>query len=649
MKNKIIKIIMNLMISGTTFAADNLFPIAPTSPAQANWHLSVRGALEEHNQLRFERSETFEETVGSQKFAVDLPENLKQVLKTHTKSNEFSKKEVVQPLFKLINPNKVVTDVEKLEGGFVSGQIYRAKTRDMKSDQEKIFYIKYLRTKPILVSKGRTYGEEANLHYLAQASHLKSIQQHIDIILPIASYEYQVKDGRKVFMILPSAEGESLSKLTQSNNLTTINQAFAVLGSALGKVHLSYQFFSGPNGSKTPQTKQDFINVCVPSHGDLHGDNVFYNPSTERIAFIDVETMANSFDEKDQANSPLCYDMLYMILMSSKKFGDFMPKNNWAPFLNMFKSYVEVYPLEQRQGLYDYLIYCLQRVDKIEFIDIFKYFNFTKKFGKSEIKGANTLIANLMELRREHLKQINRGRDYSKEFKDAVETAHSPKNSPNRLRAVTAPSSPSPNGLSLIGQAKLPLPFTPQEGSMPLKVNPLSVTPKVINERNKDIPFSKEPYKGIPLPNKPKEVSNPAKVIPLSVPLKGVSERNKVVLQHVPSQDGEVSNKITRSPVISKITAEPPKVVPFLKTLQSVGATPKVGPLTVMPTAVAPNKVIPFPIAPKVGKERDKAIPLNNMSGLSTTPPRQDISDLRKRFESFSNPGSGKILSTKKN
>ncbi|AIK96147.1 hypothetical protein [Candidatus Odyssella acanthamoebae] len=589
---------MSLMtLSEITFAADDLFPIAPTSPAQAISHLSVRGALEEHNQIRFNRSEAFEEAVGRQKFAADLPENLKQILKTHTKSNEFSKTEVVQALFKLIDPNMEVKQVEKLEGGFVSGQIYRVQSRDVKSKQTKVFYIKYLRTKPILVSKGRTYGEEANLRYLAQASHLKYMRQHIDIILPTASYEYQVKDERKIFMILPSAEGESLSKLVQSNNLDAINQVFAALGSALGKVHLHYQFFPGVNGSKTPKIKQDFINVSVPSHGDLHGDNVFYNDSTQRIAFIDVETMANSFDEKDQANSPLCYDMLYMMLMSPKKFGEFMPKNNWVPFLNMFKSYVEVYPVEQRQGLYDYLIYCLQRVDKIEFVDIFKYFNFTKKFGRTEVKEAKILAQNLHSSKIEFVKQLNVGRDWKKECTETIENIYLNKEPSATSKASSPPSNrPSPN-------AKLS-PARSRAFTAPVSSSTNSSSPKV-------------PAK-LPLPVTPTVVGATHKVVPLPVKSKEVG----------------AINKLTLSPVVSKITVETHNVIPLPVKPKGVGAT---------------NKVTPLSVTPKVVSEMNKVVALNNTSLTSTTPQRQDIRDLRKRFESLPNPGGGKVLSTKKN
>ena len=616
MKNKIIKTIMALMLGGSTFAAEEGFPISSISTSPPTWHLSVRGALEEHNQLRFDRSEAFEQTVGKQKFAEDL----KQLLKIHTKGKEFSKVAVVQPLLKLINPNMIVSQVEKLEGGFVSGQLYRVKAINSKAEQNKVFYIKYLRTKPILVSKGRTYGEEANLHYLAHASHLKDIQQHIDIVLPLASYEYYVKkDERKVFMILPSAEGESFSRLIQNNNMNTINDAFVALGSALGKVHLSYQVFSGINGAKTPKTKQDFINVCVPSHGDLHGDNVFYNPMTKRITFIDVETMANSFDEKDQANSPLCYDMLYMLLMSSKKFGEFMPKNTWAPLLNMFKSYVGVYPMEQRQGLYEYLSYCLQRTAKIEFVDIFKHFTFNKSFGSIEVKGAETLAKQLLLLKIEHHKQLNIGRDRSKECKDIIEKTYRSKESPTnspiisaraaesspRLRAVTAPPSLSPSVPSPKAPAKFPLPVSTVVVVETNKVTLLPLHSKVGIEVNKGMPLNLSPKrrvapvpKGTSLPVAPKKVGvDVAKVTPLAVSLKG----------------------------------------------GGVVAAPKVMPSSVAPTGGNPiNKGTSLPVTLKEGGAINKVILPYNTSPISSPAQPSNIAALRKRFESLPNPGGGK-------
>ncbi|MBW8308444.1 MAG: hypothetical protein K0M45_02185 [Candidatus Paracaedibacteraceae bacterium] len=89
MKNKTIKIIMSLMLSGSAFAAEEIFPMASISTSPPTWHLSVRGALEEHNQIRSDRSEAFEEAVGKQKLAADLPKDLRNLLEIYLKVRNF--------------------------------------------------------------------------------------------------------------------------------------------------------------------------------------------------------------------------------------------------------------------------------------------------------------------------------------------------------------------------------------------------------------------------------------------------------------------------------------------------------------------------------------------------------------------------------
>lgn len=430
---KLFVIIINLICFNSLFAADN----TPLGDFYKR-HASVRDALRSYNQVRIERSQLFEDSVGEQKIADDLPERLFDIV-SRVPNGEFCERESVAELFREINPSLGVTGVTILKGGFVSGKIYRIMSVHNETAQQEVFYLKYLRSKPILVSKGRIYGEELNLQYLAQAEHVEAMQHHLDIMLPIASYEYRFDKNRKVFMVIPEAKGASLSNIVADQDLESVNQAFTALGCALGKVHTELNIFDERNNVRSPKTVNDFINVKVPSHGDLHGDNVFYDTTTQRLSLIDVETMANSFDENGQPTSPICYDMLYMLLMSSKKFGKFMPDNDWEPFEKMFQAYVEQYPMEQRKGLYSYLIYCLQHVEKIKFVDIFKSFNFKKGFSKGAIKGAKIVAKGLDELKYKHIRQLNAGRNFSDEFKMYTEQRYSPKG----LRSVSMSSKTS--------------------------------------------------------------------------------------------------------------------------------------------------------------------------------------------------------------
>jgi hypothetical protein len=354
---------------------------------------TVRDLLAIYNQHRVDLSKDFEESTWNE--TPQLPQKLITVLKEWSSNNEFSTVEATQPLFFQIKPENIVTDVNALEGGFVSGQIYRVTTYNTKTSNEQVFYIKYLRTKPILVSKGRVLGEQINLDSLSKSPTLETAQEQFDIMLPIATFQY----GKKVFMVIPSAKGESFTSLVKKDLGQTVNLAFSALGKALGNLHVKIRHFTGQG---SPKTLSDFINVTVVSHGDLHGDNVFYDKTTGQLSLIDVETMANSLDTNGTPNSPIFYDMFYMLLMSSKKFGDYMKDDNWTPFLSMFKAYISVYPEDERKGVYDYLIYCLKNTKNIKFTDLFEKFKIKKGFGSGRIEGAR-IIADALKQERDKL------------------------------------------------------------------------------------------------------------------------------------------------------------------------------------------------------------------------------------------------------
>ena len=387
---------MNKILVKATALVSLFFPAWSTENIESqklHRYDTVRDLLSIYNQHRIDLSKDFEKSSWNE--TPQLSQKLTGKLKERSDNNEFSTVEVTQPLFNEIKPENIVTDVEALEGGFVSGQIYRVTTYNTKTSNEQLFYIKYLRTKPILVSKGRVLGEQINLDNLSKSPILDIAQTQFDIMLPIATFQY----GKKIFMVIPSAKGESFTSLVKKDLGQTVDLAFSALGKALGNLHVKIRHFTGQD---TPQTLTDFINVTVISHGDLHGDNVFYDEKTGRLSLIDVETMANSLDANGTPNSPIFYDMFYMLLMSSKKFGSYMKDSDWAPFLSMFKAYISVYPENERKGVYDYLIYCLKNTKNIKFTDLFEKFKIKKGFGSGRIEGAR-IIADALEQERDRL------------------------------------------------------------------------------------------------------------------------------------------------------------------------------------------------------------------------------------------------------
>lgn len=386
---------------------------------------SVRDVLAAYNQHRIDRSKEFEKDTGT--VAQDLPQELQDCLGKKSKNKEFSTIESVNLLFQTVKPGCIVTQVDAMEGGFVSGQIYRVCAYNTKISKEETFFIKYLRTKPILVSKGRVQGEQVNLQALSQSPYLDTVQEQMDVMLPLATYKY----GKKVFMIIPSAKGNSFTKLVGDDLGLTVELAFTALGKALGQLHQKIRHFEDEG---SPTSSRDFINIKVPSHGDLHGDNVFYDRTLGRLSLIDVETMANSFDKAGVPNSPIFYDMFYMLVMSSKKFGDYMPTNAWAPFVAMFKSYVSVYPQTEREGIYDYLIYCLTHTKGIKFTDLFENFKLTKGFGSGRIQGAKIIAEKLKEGREQFLRGQNNGEVPQRAFVQKRKAKDSGKSSPEQVK-----------------------------------------------------------------------------------------------------------------------------------------------------------------------------------------------------------------------
>ncbi len=452
------KIILLITIIQCSWAAET------TDTPKLHRYESVRDVLAHYNQHRIDLSKIFEESGWNE--TPQLPQNIVAALKEKSENKEFSTVESAQLLFNEIKYGNIVTDVKTLEGGFVSGQIYRVTTYSTKLSKEQIFYIKYLRTKPILVSKGRVLGEQINLDNLAKSPFLEPTQEQFDIMLPIATFQY----GKKVFMVIPSAKGESFTSIVKNDLGQTVDLAFSALGKALGNLHLKTR---NVEGSNLPKTLQDFINVKVISHGDLHGDNVFFDNTTGRLSLIDVETMANSIDAHGTPNSPIFYDMFYMLLMSSKKFGDYMKTNKWSPFISMFRAYISVYPEDERKGIYDYLIYCLNHTKKIKFTDLFENFTINKGFGSGRIAGAHR-IATALEQDRDKLFAASS----SERRFVAKKTTRSTDHKPEHVKKVIERQYTT-NSSSATASSSMPIPPSPPTGTdeAPMNNQDLSIKP----------------------------------------------------------------------------------------------------------------------------------------------------------------------------
>lgn len=378
--------------------------------------LTVLDTFKTYNKIRSEKYNNIEDIEKEKRFPIALKlDSLDHLLQQQgksiiqsaleTKNGEFSTFKSIDTLLKAsISPHIVVTDVEKMDGGFVSGEIYRIETIQTDTNTTESYFLKYLRKTFVLVSSGRCYGEKVNLSFLMNNPRIQEIQNHITIILPELIAEYTDASGeKKDFIILPGARGKSFSRIVKDigkgQNVDPANNAFKALGSSLAQMHHTHRRFATPPQDESLITKKDFINAYVLSHTDLHGDNVFYCQTTQQIYFIDAESMAYSFDENGNPNSPIAYDLLYMLLMSSRKFGDFMPKNGWEPFKYFLKGYTDTYPSNERLGIYDYLDEALVSAKKVGFKDLFRHFSWEKTMALPELAGAEKLTTYIRELR----------------------------------------------------------------------------------------------------------------------------------------------------------------------------------------------------------------------------------------------------------
>lgn len=396
-------LILILSLSQFCFAADD------AALCNSDTYTKLKQSFKHFNKIRSCNSEGFER-IKIAESTIGLPQKYSDQLETLKWTGEFSDRKSAEILLQAsINPKLNVlndADVETLEGGFVSGEIYKVKATDQHGEIQH-FYLKYLRKKLILVSKGRCIGEQENLGFLSENKAIAEIDTYLKITLPMVICKYKHKGEKKVCMILPAAAGQSFSDIVKSNNHNLINEAFKALGTALGKMHTHHRYFkSDSQTSETSlRTAADFLNTFVLSHGDLHGQNVFYDPLTGMISFIDVETMANSFDKEGRPSSPICYDMLYMLLMSPGKFGAYMPDNGWRPFKEFLDTYTQSYAVEERDGIYDYLMDCFNQASSIKFVDIFKLFKWKKSISDQEtVEGAEVLAGYVKSLKWGHEK-----------------------------------------------------------------------------------------------------------------------------------------------------------------------------------------------------------------------------------------------------
>lgn len=215
------------------------------------------------------------------------------------------------------------------------------------------------------------------------------VRKYLPIIVWLEKiYKYKGANGSEYFMELShAARGEQVSNIINAKSSEQISNCGYCVGRSLG---LFQQVFIKYVDKKNPTT---WLTVA---HKDFHSGNIFFDEKTEKVYFIDNETM--------KENCSIFDDTIYLIekLMNNLRFDDDAVRilNFIFSFLN---GYLGVYPKSQRceialmlekslltkeivQNIEDFTVSkCVYDVERKD-IDCYKYFmNQYVQFLKSNI------------------------------------------------------------------------------------------------------------------------------------------------------------------------------------------------------------------------------------------------------------------------
>lgn len=236
--------------------------------------------------------------------------------------------------------------------------------------------------------------------------------------------------------------------------------------------------------------------------------------------------MAYSFDLKtNNPIAPVCYDLLYMMVMATKKFGNYMPKNAWEPFKQLFKAYIEAYPEDEQMGICDYLMYCLENGKRIKFTDIFRDFTLKKGFDGQTVEGSKVLSTYINELKLNLLrKEISADSPQSRMTKEVISDHYSPNGiqkirQNSKFRRPSASSTPSSSASSTAVNSnahptntadEIPVSSTQGPTSPRRSVEELKKLFEIPSEQSSDAPTTSLENKSTKRPLPPRPIATPS-------------------------------------------------------------------------------------------------------------------------------------------
>ena len=92
--------------------------------------------------------------------------------------------------------------------------------------------------------------------------------------------------------VLHGAQGKIFADILREGNLKETLEAYESLGSSLGAFH-------NMSLVPDPKAKDSYLKAKSDIHGDTHAHNVFFDPSTQKITFIDNSSISQNFSHFD--------------------------------------------------------------------------------------------------------------------------------------------------------------------------------------------------------------------------------------------------------------------------------------------------------------------------------------------------------------
>jgi hypothetical protein len=185
-----------------------------------------------------------------------------------------------------------------------------------------------------------------------------NVKNYPQLILPIAYLAYIHKDTKHQLSLMNVASGNQLMKLIKdfkkkSYDKGTINQvarAYFDLGVALANFYKKYM----------EPIKEGKLGKTI-TQGDLHQGNIFYDPNTRQVTFIDNERIVYSLDQLQDIQEDLAFLLmksLFVLAWLDGKFLDNFPFQRWySVFLpNFIAGFLSTYPSDEILSIYNQLV-----------------------------------------------------------------------------------------------------------------------------------------------------------------------------------------------------------------------------------------------------------------------------------------------------